>query len=665
MFDKVLVANRGEIALRIIRTLKKMNIKSVAIYSEADTNALHVQYADEAHYVGNSPAVESYLSIPNILHATRLSGAKAVHPGYGFLAENYQFASTLEKEKIVLIGPSSQAIKQMGDKIEAKQIATKAGIQTVPGYMGAIPTAQEAIKIAKKIGFPVIIKAAAGGGGMGMRVAHNHEEMMSAFASAQREAQNSFNDNRLFIEKFIQSPRHIEIQVLADKHGNVLCLGERECSIQRSHQKVIEEAPSPFVTPQIRQKMYNQAASLAKKVKYHSAGTVEFIMNDKKNFYFLEMNTRIQVEHPITEMITGIDLVEQMVRVAAGEELTMKQDDIELNGWAMEARICAEDPTRGFLPSSGRITEYIEPARKQYEVRIDSSIVSGMEVSMFYDSMIAKLCVRGETRKDAIEAMRYALGAFVVRGISHNMSFLEAVFNNPKFVAGDISTAFISNEYPDGFSEFTDLTYELIEVFIAIGIYAHITEQKRANMIRDQIVNTVAKINTRWVVSVGNQLFPVMIKAVTDGYNIRQGNNRIYVRGKWNIGNHIFSATVNGKNVNAKITRVRTGYQVTYLGVTTKIRVRLSRVSELESLMIQREEVNDQRYLYAPLSGQIIAIKVSEGDEVQNGQELMILTAMKMENIIVAPKNGVISKIHIKNHDHVNVGGILIEFQDE
>ena len=463
LFEKVLVANRGEIALRIMKTLRLMGIKSVAIYSEADTNSDHVQYADEAYYIGNSPATESYLSIKNIVSAIRLSGAQAVHPGYGFLAENSQFANILKREGITLIGPSAKVIKKMGDKIEAKKIAIDSGVSTVPGYMGTINNLEQANQIAGDIGFPVIIKAAAGGGGRGMRVVENEKQMEKAFESAKFEAENCFNDSRVFIEKLILAPRHIEIQLIADQFGNAVCLGERECSIQRYHQKVIEEAPSSFVDEETRQKMYAEVVALSKKVGYFSAGTVEFMMDNDKNFYFLEMNTRLQVEHPVTELITGFDLVEQMVRIAAGEKLSFTQADVKLNGWAIECRICAEDPTRGFLPSSGRILEYHEPP-KSANVRIDSGIGAGGEVSMFYDAMIAKLCTYSETREEAIELMKKSLGSFIIHGISHNISFLEALIHHERFGTGDIHTGFIDEEYPDGFSG-AKLTSEINEVF--------------------------------------------------------------------------------------------------------------------------------------------------------------------------------------------------------
>lgn len=663
LFDKVLIANRGEIALRIMKTLRKMGIKSVAVYSEADTNSDHVQYADEAYYIGNSPATESYLSIKNIISAIRVSGAQAVHPGYGFLAENSQFANILKREGITLIGPSAKVIKKMGDKIEAKKIAIDSGVSTVPGYMGIINSFEQAVEIAEEISFPIIIKAAAGGGGRGMRVVHNEKEMKKAYESAKFEAENCFSDGRVFIEKLIIAPRHIEIQVIADQYGNVVCLGERECSIQRYHQKVIEEAPSSFVDEKTRQKMYAEVVALVKKVGYFSAGTVEFMMDNNKKYYFLEMNTRLQVEHPVTELITGIDLVEQMIRVAAAEKLSFTQEDIKLNGWAIESRICAEDPARGFLPSSGRILEYQEPP-KSANVRVDSGIGAGGEVSMFYDAMIAKLCTYAETREEAIELMKNSLSSFVIQGISHNISFLEALIHHQRFFDGDIHTGFIDEEYPDGFSG-AKLTSEISEVFLATAIFVFLTEQKRAASMSNPMTDQSNKIGTRWVVSIDKGQFPVMIKPVEDGYNIRYGTSRINVRSNWNIGSPLITATISGQKMNVKVERIRTGYRLTHSGITVDTYVRSPRMSELEALMPVRDDAEDQLELLAPLSGQIVAIHVAVGDEVLPGQELLALTAMKMENIITAEHPAKIAKIAVSEMDSVSSGQLLLEFEDK
>jgi propionyl-CoA carboxylase alpha chain len=662
LFEKVLIANRGEIALRVMRTLKKMGIKSVAVYSEADTNSLHVQEADEAYYIGSAPSTESYLSIKNIIGAIRASGAGAVHPGYGFLSENALFANALKREGVTLIGPSAYAIRAMGDKIEAKKIAIDAGVSTVPGYMGTIANVDQAIEIAEAIGFPVIVKAAAGGGGRGMRVVHSSDAIADAFEATRREASNHFSDSRLFIEKFIERPRHIEIQLLADQHGNAICLGERECSIQRHHQKVIEEAPSSFIDEATRQEMYAQVTMLSQKVGYYSAGTVEFIVDPDRKFYFLEMNTRLQVEHPVTELVTGIDIVEEMIKIAAGLPLAMEQRDVTLTGWAFECRICAEDPSRGFIPSSGRITEYDEPP-KGLNVRVDTGVGPGAEVSMFYDSMVAKLCTYDITRDKAIAHMKTALGAFVIRGISHNMSFLEAIITNPRFMLGDISTNFIAEEYPEGFSG-ANLTIDTIEVFLAAAVNIFIAEQKRASSIADQMVNQSSKIGTRWVVHIDGQLFPVMIKPVSDGYNIRYTRGRIYVRTNWTLGSLIFGGIVNGRKVNVKVDNIATGYMLTHSGTSANVYVRSPRISELEAIMPVKEKKDFLNLVKAPLTGQIIAVKVKQGDEVKLGQDLAILTAMKMENIITSRCEGKISKVSVVPGDQVNMGQVIIEFEE-
>ncbi|MCP5369500.1 MAG: acetyl/propionyl/methylcrotonyl-CoA carboxylase subunit alpha [Rickettsiaceae bacterium] len=661
LFDKILVANRGEIALRIMKTLRKMGIKSAAIYSEADTNSPHVQYADEAYYIGNSPATSSYLSIKNIINAVRLSGAQAVHPGYGFLSENPNFANILKREGVILIGPSAKVIKQMGDKIEAKKIAIDSGVSTVPGYIGSINSLEQALEITKRIGYPIIIKAAAGGGGRGMRVVSNAEEMQRAYESAKLEAENCFSDSRVFIEKLVQAPRHIEIQLLADQYGNIVCLGERECSIQRYHQKVIEEAPSSFVDEETRQKIYQECKNLAQKVGYYSAGTVEFMMEENKNYYFLEMNTRLQVEHPVTEMITGYDIVEHMIKIAAGEKLEFTQEDVKLKGWAFEARICSEDPTRGFLPSSGRILEYQEPPKNNH-IRVDSGVISGGEVSMYYDAMIAKLCTYGETRQQALELLKTSLSSFIIQGISHNISFLEALVNHPRFARGDINTNFIDEEYPNGFSGAT-ITSEINKIFLATTLFVFLTEQKRISRMPHQLNNQYSKIGTRWIVSIDGKQFPVIIKSVEDGYEIRQEFNRISIRGNWSIGNMLVSTTVNNKKVNVKLERIKTKYRLNYAGVTVECSVRSPRLAELESLMLNRVDIEENNELKAPLSGQIIKIAVSEGDQVVKDQELLILTAMKMENIITAPRSGKIAKILVSENDNVYTGQILINFE--
>lgn len=660
MFDKVLIANRGEIAVRIIRTLKRMGIKSVAVYSEADTNALHVKLADEAVYIGHSPANESYLVVENILDAVRTTGAQAVHPGYGFLSENYNFAKKLEKEGIALIGPGPHAIHDMGDKIEAKKLAQEAGVNTIPGYMGVIKNEIEAVKIAADIGFPVMIKAAAGGGGKGMRVVHSKEEISQAYSSATNEAKNSFSDDRIFIEKFIEQPRHIEIQVLADKHGNIVCLGERECSIQRHHQKVIEEAPSPFLDETTRQKMYDQVSSLAQKVGYYSAGTVEFIVDRNKNFYFLEMNTRLQVEHCVTELITGVDIVEQMLRVASNEVLSFGQSDVRLNGWAMESRIYAEDPSRGFLPSSGRINEYQEPAKGKH-IRIDTGVYEGGDVSMFYDPMIAKLCSYGKTRDEAIEFMKRGLSEFVISGVSHNISFLEALMAHPRFAAGDMSTNFIAEEYPDGFSG-AELTDETSQVMLATAVHIYLRDAKRAVKISGQIPGRERQIGNRWVVTLDDQSYSVYTTTKEHGYDIRFEHNILQVRSAWILGNNLFQGTLNGKQFSVKLSHYAGGLELNYAGSTVRATVRTPRIAELNKFMPERDLNPTFRHLEAPISGRVVTVKVKKGDIIKSGGELAILEAMKMENVIYAERDVTIGDILVKEGDSVQADQVLIEF---
>jgi propionyl-CoA carboxylase alpha chain len=662
-FDKVLIANRGEIALRIMRTLKRMGIKTVAVYSEADTNALHVQYADEAVYIGPSPATSSYLSIPRLLDAIRKSGAQAVHPGYGFLSENPAFARALRDEGVALIGPRPETIEAMGDKIEAKKLAAKAGVSTIPGYMGVIENSDQAAKIAASIGYPVMLKAAAGGGGRGMRIIRNESEVRDAFASASREAKTSFSDDRVFLEKFIEKPRHIEIQLLGDRHGNAVCLGERECSIQRYHQKVIEEAPSPFLDEVTRQKMYDQVVALAQKVGYDSAGTVEFMVDQERNFYFLEMNTRLQVEHCVTELITGIDLVEMMVRIAGGEPLPFKQEDIQLNGWAIESRICAEDPSRGFLPSSGRISEY-RPPKMDPNIRLDSGVNEGGEVSMFYDPMIAKLCTHAATRDEAIAVMQRALSEFVLRGISHNISFLEAIMGHHRFKSGDINTHFIAEEYPDGFLG-ASLTSEVSRIFLAVALHMHITEANRATTITDQMRGRPRQIGTRWVVNIEGVLYPASLKPIENGFLIKQDRERIAVRSNWVLGSRLFRATVNDEAVSVRVDILAPGeYSLTYGGTSARVSVRTPRVAELERFMPPRQTRRLTGEVRAPLSGLLVALKVAEGDAVKVGQDLCVVEAMKMENIVVAQRSGIIKDVSIAPGDTVMTDQLLCRIVD-
>jgi len=661
MFKKILIANRGEIAVRIIQTCRTMGIKTVAIYSEADTSALHVKEADEAVYVGPSPSVKSYLNIDAILHAIAATGAEAVHPGYGFLSENAEFARRLKEAGVELIGPSAHAVRLMGDKIESKKIAMKAGVSTVPGVLDVITTDADAKRIAKEVGFPVMIKAAAGGGGKGMRIARNEKELLDGFKYASSEAASSFKDSRVFIERFIENPRHIEIQVLADKHGSYVWLGERECSIQRRHQKVIEEAPSVFLDEKTRKKMGEQAVALAKEVGYYSAGTVEFIMDQQKNFYFLEMNTRLQVEHRVTELITGIDLVEQMIRIAYGEKLEFAQDDVKFEGWAMEARVYAEDPKRGFLPSTGRITRYQMPPNRD-NILIDTGIYEGGEVSMFYDPMVAKVCSYGEDRKQAIDALKNALSSFIIEGISHNASFLEAILGHPRFESGDITTNFIEDEYPGGFIG-AELTSEITKTFLGVATTIFLRDAERAAKISGQTPGRERAIGARWVVNVDGVDYPVYARPDQEhGYFITQNRKLIAVRTGWRLGNRLFQGTINNEPVSVQIKHLREGYLLSYSGADVTVRVRTPRVAELAQFMPAPQDRNRKDQLKAPIAGLIVGLRVKEGQLVKPGQELVVIEAMKMENVIYADHETTIKKLSIAEKDIVQIDQILIEF---
>lgn len=661
MIKRLLIANRGEIACRIIKTAKKMGIETVAVYSEADTNSLHVRLADKAIYIGDSAVTQSYLNAQSILDAIKISGADAVHPGYGFLSENTKFAELLAKNDITFVGPSPYSIKSMGDKIEAKKIAKAAGVNIVPGVMAAISDTKEALKIASRIGYPIMIKAAAGGGGKGMRIVHNKEEMQQAFSSTRNEAKNNFSDARTFIEKYIENPRHIEIQLIADKHGNYVCLGERECSIQRHNQKVIEEAPSPLLDEKSRQKMYAQSIKLAKKVKYFSAGTIEFIVDQKKNFYFLEMNTRLQVEHPVTELVTGYDIVELMLRIAAGEKLTFTQKDVKLTGWAFESRVYAEDPSSGFLPSTGQINTYREPEKSE-NVRVDTGIYEGGEVSMFYDPMIAKLCTYAPTRKEAIDHMKDALGKFIIRGISHNISFLQAIFATSRFESGNLSTKFIEEEYSGGFTG-SELTDEESAVILAASSFIFLSDSRRDLQITGQLRGATPSLGTRWVVRLDDKNYPVTIRPIDEGYKISFENRRLYIQSKWLLGNKRFDCVVNGRNYSMQVEYKSSGYSITFMGRTVFATILTPRAAELYKFMKPRPDASESNDLLANLSGMVVEIKVNEGDKVSKGQPLIVLEAMKMENILNATKDGTVSKIHFKPGDNVTTGEVIIEIQ--
>ncbi len=661
MFDKILIANRGEIAVRIMATAKRMGIKTVAVYSESDTNALHVKQADEAVYIGPSPSNQSYLKIDNIISAIDQTGAQAVHPGYGFLSENAEFAKAVKRAGATLIGPSPEAIKMMGDKIESKKIAVKAGVNTVPGTLGVVTSSKEAKSIAADIGYPVMIKAAAGGGGKGMRVARNEKELLDGLKYAASEAESSFSDSRVFIEKFFENPRHIEIQILADKFGNTVYLGERECSIQRRHQKVIEEAPSTFLNDTIRAAMGEQSVALAREVNYNSAGTVEFIVDDKGNFYFLEMNTRLQVEHRVTELVTKIDLVEQMIRIASGEKLGFTQEEVQITGWAMEARVYAEDPRRGFLPSTGRITRYQEPVT-EHHVTIDTGIYEGGEVSMFYDPMVSKVCTYGATREKAIESMQTALSSYVIQGINHNISFLEAILGHERFARGDISTNFIEQEYPGGFAG-AELTSDTSKVFLGAAIHMFLRDAERAARISGQVPGRERAIGSRWVVSVGDASYPVYVRMKEYGYDISYDKGLIVVRSSWKLGRRLFQGTINGKPVSVMLKSLDEGYLLSYAGSEVAATVRTPRVAELAHYMPKDINGNRKDRLIAPIAGLVQHIRVKEGDVVKTGAELLVIEAMKMENVIYADHDVTIKKIHIPEKESVQADQLLIEFE--
>ena len=666
MFQKILIANRGEIACRVIRTARKMGIATVAVYSDADRNALHVQMADEAVHIGPPPASQSYIVIDNIMRAIRETGAQAVHPGYGFLSENPAFAEALAAEGVVFIGPPRGAIEAMGDKITSKKLAQEAGVNTVPGYMGLIADADEAVRISRQIGYPVMIKASAGGGGKGMRIAFNDEEAREGFQSSRNEAASSFGDDRIFIEKFITQPRHIEIQVLCDSHGNGVWLGERECSIQRRNQKVIEEAPSPFLDEDTRRAMGEQALALAQAVGYSSAGTVEFIVDGERNFYFLEMNTRLQVEHPVTELITGIDLVEQMIRIAAGETLPFAQEDIRLNGWAIESRVYAEDPYRNFLPSTGRLSRYRPPAEvatEAYVVRNDTGVYEGGEISMFYDPMIAKLCTWAPDRAHAIEAMRTALDAFEIEGIGHNLPFLSAVMDHPRFVAGEITTAFIEEEYPEGFSG-VDLPEDLLRRVVAACVAMYRVAEIRRARISGRMDNHERKVGTEWVVSAQGEDFPVTIEADPDGATIRfEGGRRMRVESDWTPGKPLAILDVDERPLVMKVSRIPAGFRVRLRGADLKVHVRTPRQAELAALMPEKQPPDTSKLLLCPMPGLIVKVDVAEGDEVQEGQPLCTVEAMKMENILRAERRGVVAKINAAPGDSLGVDEVIMEFE--
>ncbi|MDO1584980.1 acetyl-CoA carboxylase biotin carboxylase subunit [Rhizobium oryzicola] len=666
---KILIANRGEIACRVIRTAKKMGIKTVAVYSDADANALHVREADEAVHIGPAPSSQSYIVIDKILDAIRKTGADAVHPGYGFLSENPLFAQALEKAGVTFIGPPVGAIQAMGDKITSKKIAAEAGVSTVPGHMGLIEDADEAVKISASIGYPVMIKASAGGGGKGMRIAWNDAEAREGFQSSKNEAKSSFGDDRIFIEKFVTEPRHIEIQVLGDEHGNCLYLGERECSIQRRNQKVIEEAPSPFLDEATRRAMGEQAVALAKAVGYHSAGTVEFIVDGKANkFYFLEMNTRLQVEHPVTELVTGIDLVEQMIRVASGEKLALAQDDVKLNGWAIESRLYAEDPFRNFLPSIGRLSRYRPPVEgKQPDgtvVRNDTGVYEGGEISMYYDPMIAKLCTWGQTRAVAIDAMAAALNDFEVEGIGHNLPFLSAVMGQERFRSGKLTTAYIAEEFPEGFSGVSP-DAAASQKLAAIAAVIHAQVQGRATQISGTIGNHPRVVGKDWVVKLGDVSHAVTLSGGADAEAVTfsQGGETVTVAASWHPGQTHAHFRLNGNKLGVKVDLIGSAIRLRANGMDVLARVRSPRVAELAKLMPVKLPPDTSKMLLCPMPGVITGVAVKVGDTVEAGQTLATVEAMKMENVLKAERKGVVKRVAASAGQSLAVDELIMEFE--
>jgi len=661
VFRKILIANRGEIACRVIRTARAMGIRTVAVYSEADADALHVREADEAIAIGPAPSAQSYLSIESILRAIDASGAEAVHPGYGFLSENRRFAAALAEKGVVFIGPGADAIHAMGDKIESKKLAQKAGVSSVPGHLGVIKDEAEAVRIAQEIGYPVMIKASAGGGGKGMRIVRDDQQAREGFRGATNEARASFGDDRIFIEKYIEQPRHIEIQLLADAHGNTIHLGERECSIQRRHQKVLEEAPSPFLDAKTRAAMGAQAVALARAVGYRSAGTVEFIVDAERNFYFLEMNTRLQVEHPVTELVTGLDLVEQMIRIAAGEKLAIKQKDVKLGGWAIEARVYAEDPMRGFLPSTGRLVHYREPATVA-GLRVDSGVYEGAEISIYYDPMIAKVIGSGADRQQAVAALIEGLDAFHIRGVGNNIPFLSALLRHPRFRAGRLTTNFIAEEFPDGFHG-AALSDEERRHVVAVAAMIHHRTQARDAAISGRLQPPKPASGGEWMVMDGRESNRVTVAETAGGYAVINGEASHELVGDWRIGEPLYQGRVNGVPISVQIDRQGIGYRLTYAGAEVALRVLAPRAAELALLMPVKAAPDLSRFLLSPMPGLLVSVAVAVGQDVKAGQELAVVEAMKMENLLRAQRDGKVAKLHAQAGDSLAVDQPIIEFE--
>ena len=673
MFKKILIANRGEIACRVIKTARRMGIATVAVYSDADARAPFVQMADEAVHIGPSPAAQSYLIADKIIAAAKQTGADAVHPGYGFLSERTSFAEALARENIAFIGPPINAIAAMGDKIESKKLAMKAGVNVVPGFVGEIDDTEHAVRISDEIGYPVMMKASAGGGGKGMRLAYSEQDVREGFEAVKREGLNSFGDDRVFIEKFILNPRHIEIQILGDQHGNILYLNERECSIQRRHQKVVEEAPSPFVTPKMRKAMGEQCVALSRAVGYYSAGTVELIVSGAdpsgESFYFLEMNTRLQVEHPVTEAITGIDLVEQMIRVAYGERLAFTQDDIKIDGWAIENRVYAEDPYRGFLPSTGRLVRYQPPVpgwaddgaengrRGVGGVRVDDGVYEGGEVSMFYDPMIAKLVTWGETRDEAADLQVAALDAFEIEGLGHNIDFVSAIMQHPRFRSGELTTGFIAEEYPEGFHG-AAASPELLARIAGVAGFVASARADRARQVDQQLDGTL-QAPAAWSVKIAGVVHDVVVS--TDEVTVDGAD--IGLAMEYTPGDRLVHAEVDGDDLTLKIEPTRTGLKVTTRGAIHKLEILPAHVASLRAHMIEKVPPDLSRFLICPMPGLLVSLNVGEGDKVEAGQPLAVIEAMKMENILRAEKSATVKKVNAKAGESLAVDAVILELE--
>ncbi|CAN1721297.1 Propionyl-CoA carboxylase alpha chain [Hyphomicrobium sp. 1Nfss2.1] len=666
MFKKILIANRGEIACRVIKTARRMGIKTVAVYSDADRDALHVEMADEAVHLGPPPAAQSYLLIDKIVEACKQTGAEAVHPGYGFLSERESFPIALEKAGIVFIGPNPHAIAAMGDKIESKKAAAAAKVSTVPGYMGEIADEKHAVKIAEEIGYPVMMKASAGGGGKGMRIAYNRKEVEEGFPLAKSEAKASFGDDRMFIEKFIVDPRHIEIQLIGDKHGNVIYLAERECSIQRRNQKVIEEAPSPLLDEKTRRAMGEQAVALAKAVGYDSAGTVEFVAGQDKSFYFLEMNTRLQVEHPVTELITGVDLVELMIRSAAGEKLPFKQSDVKLNGWAVESRVYAEDPFRNFLPSIGRLVKYRPPeegTKDGVTVRNDTGVFEGGEISMFYDPMIAKLVTHAPTRLEAIESQAEALDSFYIDGIQHNIPFLTSLMQHPRWRKGALSTGFIKEEFPDGFIP-REAEGDELRVVAAVAAVIDYQNNVRRREITQQMTGRPVQFARRRIAHVGKANIALEVDEIDGGYRVDfpESGGTLVLKSDWRPGDPVWKGMVGDDEVAVQVRAILNGVKLSYRGIQVPVYVYTEREAALVAEMPEKVPADTSKFLLCPMPGLVKAIHVAEGQEVQAGDALAVVEAMKMENILRAERDGKVTKINAKAGDSLAVDAVILEF---